>query len=73
MLLGEPVESGEALVQRPAVESGQHDGGYGPLVLRRQRHVGAGHGNGCWHAQLSALHIRRPTGVTPVRRDDFIA
>ncbi|GGP31363.1 hypothetical protein GCM10018980_65280 [Streptomyces capoamus] len=73
VLLGVGVEFGEGLIERLAVEPGQHDGGHGPLVLRRQCHVGTGHGNGSWHAQLPALLTRRPTGVTPVRRDDFIA
>ncbi|GAA1500732.1 hypothetical protein GCM10009787_78870 [Streptomyces bangladeshensis] len=73
VLLGQGVEFGEGLVQRLAVEAGQDDGGHGPFVLRRQCHVGTGHGNGSWHAQLPALHTRRPTGVTPMRQDDFIA
>ncbi|GAB1337534.1 hypothetical protein ACE1SV_41240 [Streptomyces sp. E-15] len=73
VLLGQGLEFGEALVQRFAVEAGQHHGGHGPFVLRRQRQVGAGHGNGSWHVQLPALRTRRPAGVTPVRRGDFIA
>ncbi|GAA4069526.1 hypothetical protein GCM10022233_52100 [Streptomyces shaanxiensis] len=39
-------------VQGLLTEVPEHDGGHGSLVLRRQRHVGAGHGNGSWHAQL---------------------
>ncbi len=73
VLLGQGVEFGERLLQRALVEAAEHDGRHGPLVLCRQRHVGTGHGNGSWHAQLPALHTRRPTGVTPVRQDDFTA
>ncbi|GGJ09189.1 hypothetical protein GCM10010121_019400 [Streptomyces brasiliensis] len=73
VLLDERVEFGQGMLERPLVEVPQDDGGHGPFVLRRQRHVGTGHGDGSGHAQLPALHIRGPTGVTPVRRDDFTA
>ncbi|GGW31602.1 hypothetical protein GCM10010503_04150 [Streptomyces lucensis JCM 4490] len=73
MPFGQGVQLGEGLVERPLVEVAQHDRGHGPFVLRRQRQVGAGHGNGSRHAQLPAPHNRRPTGVTPVDRDDFVA
>ncbi|GGN33233.1 hypothetical protein GCM10011578_072900 [Streptomyces fuscichromogenes] len=73
VLLDEGDELGEGLFERALVEVPEHDRGHGPLVLDGQRHVGTGHGNGSWHAQLPALHTRRPTGVTPMSRDDFIA
>ncbi len=57
----------QRLVQRSLVEVPQHDGGQGPFVLWWQRHVGAGHGNGSWHAQLpvSRLSAGRHYSGTP--------
>ncbi|GLX54663.1 hypothetical protein Shyhy01_76120 [Streptomyces hygroscopicus subsp. hygroscopicus] len=52
VLLDDGVQFGERVVERVAVETGQHDGGHGAFVLWRQRQVGAGHGNGSWHAPL---------------------
>ncbi|GHF14352.1 hypothetical protein GCM10017776_35390 [Streptomyces griseoluteus] len=63
----------EGLVQRAAVEVAQHDGGHGPLVLRRQCQVGTGHGDGSWHAQLPALTPSGPPARFPSGHDDFVA
>jgi hypothetical protein len=52
VLLDERLHVRQGVVQRLTVEVPEHDGGHGSLVLRRQGHVGAGHGNGSWHAQL---------------------
>ncbi|GEC05784.1 hypothetical protein SSP24_34390 [Streptomyces spinoverrucosus] len=71
--LDQRLHLGEHLLQRAFVHIVQDDGGQGPLVLRRQRHVGTGHGNGCWHAQLPVPTQVRPADATLVHRDDFIA
>lgn len=52
VLVEQRLDGGEGLLQRLLVEARQNGGGQGALVLRRQRQVGSGHGNGCWHAQL---------------------
>ncbi|GGQ58403.1 hypothetical protein Saso_73360 [Streptomyces asoensis] len=52
VLVDEGLDRGEGVVQRLPVEAGENGGGHGAFVLRRQREVGSGHGNGCWHAQL---------------------
>ncbi|GHG95524.1 hypothetical protein GCM10018780_18980 [Streptomyces lanatus] len=52
VLLDEGLHARQRPLQRLAFEVLEHDGGHGSLVLRRQRHVGTGHGNGSWHAQL---------------------
>lgn len=52
VLIDQGLDRGEGTVQRLSVEVGENGGGQGALVLRRQRQVGSGHGNGCWHAQL---------------------
>ncbi|GHD45428.1 hypothetical protein GCM10010335_51170 [Streptomyces galbus] len=59
----EGLEGGHGLLERPAVEVGEDRRGQGALVLRRQREVGSGHGNGSWHAQL-------PDSRGPVHRGD---
>ncbi|GLP68080.1 hypothetical protein TUSST3_47020 [Streptomyces sp. TUS-ST3] len=62
VLVDERLQGGERVVQRLPVEAVEHDGGQGPLVLRRQRHVGTGHCDGSWHAQLPVSHARGPDG-----------
>ncbi|GAB7104117.1 hypothetical protein JCM4814A_24310 [Streptomyces phaeofaciens JCM 4814] len=52
MLFDECLDGGQGRLERLPVQAGEHGGGQGPFVLRRQRQVGAGHGNGSWHAQL---------------------
>ncbi|GAA4783373.1 hypothetical protein GCM10023220_02850 [Streptomyces ziwulingensis] len=52
VLVDEGLEVGQRLFQRPFGDVRQDDGGHGSFVLWRQRHVGAGHGNGSWHARL---------------------
>ncbi|GGP91365.1 hypothetical protein GCM10010233_03920 [Streptomyces pseudogriseolus] len=72
--LDDRLEFGQHLVERAGVDVAQHDGGQGPFVVRRQRHVGAGHGNGSWHARLPVLPMPvGPPGVTPVHPRDFTA
>ncbi|GGQ80162.1 hypothetical protein GCM10010280_28140 [Streptomyces pilosus] len=55
VLLDEHLQFGQRLFQRAGVDVPQHDGGQGSFVLGRQRQVGAGHGNGSWHARLPVL------------------
>ncbi|GAA2763302.1 hypothetical protein GCM10010103_23430 [Streptomyces paradoxus] len=52
VVLDQGLHLGQDLLQRASFDVPQHDGGQGAVVVRWQRHVGAGHGNGSWHAQL---------------------
>ncbi|GAB2724422.1 hypothetical protein GCM10027072_17590 [Streptomyces bullii] len=52
VLLDQCLQVGQGPLERPPVDVLQHDGGQRSFVMRRQRQVGAGHGNGSWHAQL---------------------
>ncbi|GAA3220673.1 hypothetical protein GCM10020256_26900 [Streptomyces thermocoprophilus] len=61
VLLDEGLHGEQRLVQRLPVDVRQDGGRHGPLVLRRQCQVGAGHGNGSWHAQLP-IHACRCAG-----------
>ncbi|GAA2529098.1 hypothetical protein GCM10010423_24970 [Streptomyces levis] len=68
------LEVGERLFQGALGEVPEHGGGQGAFVLWRQRHVGTGHGNGSWHAQLPVFPMPVGTpGVTPAHRVDFTA
>ncbi|GGV65780.1 hypothetical protein GCM10010294_18600 [Streptomyces griseoloalbus] len=74
VLLDDQLQLGQGLFERAGVEVPQHHGGQGSFVLRRQRHVGAGHGNGSWHARLPVLPMPvGPPGVTPMHPGDFTA
>ncbi|GGP92773.1 hypothetical protein GCM10010266_14410 [Streptomyces griseomycini] len=50
VVLDQRLEVGQRLLERTGLDVPQHHGGQGSFVLRRQRHVGAGHGNGGWHS-----------------------
>lgn len=72
VLLDEGLHGGEGLLQRLPVEVGEDGGGQGALVL----------GGSARSAPVTAMAVGtrsspipavRPTGVTPVRRGDFIA
>ncbi|BCL22715.1 hypothetical protein GCM10017668_45580 [Streptomyces tuirus] len=52
VVLDQGLHLGQRLLQGAPGHVPQHDGGQGAFVLWWQRHVGTGHGNGSWHAQL---------------------
>ncbi|GGW36659.1 hypothetical protein GCM10010320_15180 [Streptomyces caelestis] len=74
VVLDQGLHLGEGLLQGAPVDVPQHDGGQGAFVLWRQRHVGTGHGNGSWHAQLPVSPCPvGPPCVTPAHPVDFTA
>ncbi|GGY01689.1 hypothetical protein GCM10010384_01710 [Streptomyces djakartensis] len=63
VVLDQGLHLGERVLQGALVDVPQYDGGQGAFVLWRQRHVGTGHGNGSWHAQLPDSPCRRRAGL----------
>ncbi|BFO14915.1 hypothetical protein SHKM778_13030 [Streptomyces sp. KM77-8] len=74
VVLEEQLQLVQDLFERAGADVPQHHRGQGAFVLCRQCHVGAGHGNGSWHARLPVLPMPDgPPGVTPMHPGDFTA